>query len=210
MKKNMFLRVASVLLVLTLLSACAISGTFAKYTAEAKAEDSARVAKWSFKVDKTNIATSETFTFDLFKTIEDEAGGKEDDVAKAGEGETPIIAPGTSGKISLVLKNDSEVSANYAVTFSANEAGVPLEFSSDGTTWETDITKLNIAASDSTKLAYASGTATVTLQWRWAFTSTEEGWDDDKDNALGKAAAADVINAATPKITATITATQVN
>lgn len=46
MKKNKMLRIASILLVVTLLSTCVISGTFAKYVTKAEGSDSARVAKW--------------------------------------------------------------------------------------------------------------------------------------------------------------------
>ena len=46
MKKNTMMRIASILLVVTLLSTCVISGTFAKYVTKAEGEDQARVAKW--------------------------------------------------------------------------------------------------------------------------------------------------------------------
>ena len=46
MKKNKMMRIASILLVVTLLSTCVISGTFAKYVTKAEGEDQARVAKW--------------------------------------------------------------------------------------------------------------------------------------------------------------------
>ncbi|MFR0985955.1 MAG: hypothetical protein ACLSFZ_04975 [Frisingicoccus sp.] len=45
MKKNRMMRLASSLLVLTLLTTCVISGTFAKYTTQAGGSDTARVAK---------------------------------------------------------------------------------------------------------------------------------------------------------------------
>lgn len=46
MKKNKMMRIASILLVVTLLSTCVISGTFAKYVTKAEGKDHARVAKW--------------------------------------------------------------------------------------------------------------------------------------------------------------------
>ena len=46
MKKNTMMRIASILLVVTLLSTCVISGTFAKYVTKAEGKDQARVAKW--------------------------------------------------------------------------------------------------------------------------------------------------------------------
>lgn len=48
MKKNKIMRWASALLVLTLLTTCAISGTFAKYVTSTTGNDRARVAYWGF------------------------------------------------------------------------------------------------------------------------------------------------------------------
>lgn len=53
MKKNKTMRAASALLVAALLSTSIISGTFAKYTTGASAQDSARVAKWGVVVTAT-------------------------------------------------------------------------------------------------------------------------------------------------------------
>lgn len=50
MKKNVFLKLASALLVLCLASTCAIGTTFAKYTTADRASDTARVAKWGMVV----------------------------------------------------------------------------------------------------------------------------------------------------------------
>ena len=49
MKKNVMMRVASALLVAVLMTTCAISGTFAKYTTTASGKDAARVANWGFE-----------------------------------------------------------------------------------------------------------------------------------------------------------------
>ena len=51
MKKNKMMRLASGLLVAVLLTTCAISGTFAKYTSKVEGTDAARVAE--FTVDST-------------------------------------------------------------------------------------------------------------------------------------------------------------
>ena len=50
MKKNRMMRLASILLVATLMSTCTISGTFAKYVTTASGSDTARVAKWGVTV----------------------------------------------------------------------------------------------------------------------------------------------------------------
>ena len=45
MKKNVLMRIASGALVITMLTTCVISGTFAKYITDDAASDKARVAK---------------------------------------------------------------------------------------------------------------------------------------------------------------------
>ena len=50
MKKNKMMRLASAMMVLTLMSTSVISGTFAKYVTKGEATDKARVAKWGVEV----------------------------------------------------------------------------------------------------------------------------------------------------------------
>ena len=57
MKKNKFMKLASGLLVLCLMTTCVIGATLAKYTTGKTASDNARVAKWGVVVD----GTAETF-----------------------------------------------------------------------------------------------------------------------------------------------------
>ena len=200
MKKNKMMRIASVLLVAVLLSTCAISGTFAKYTSESTATSTARVAKWKFTVGNDTITTSDTFTFDLFTTTYTETNVDKDGL----DNNEVVIAPGTTGSASVTLTNASEVNATYAVAFSANENGVPLQWSVDGNDWKNDITELAISATD----INMSGTATITIHWKWAieedsFVGSDQS--NDKDTALGTAA-----TLAKVTFTATVTVTQVD
>ena len=174
MKTNTMMRVASVLLVAVLLSTCAIAGTYAKYVSTTTGTDSARVATWDFKVNGTK-ANSNTFTFDLFKTILDTDGSSEGDINPA---DGTIIAPGTKGSFDIILKNDSEVTAKYAIDYTVtNTNDIPVEFSVDGEHWDADLA--DVTAGDATKLAAKTGTTTITVQWRWAF---ERGDTDDAKN----------------------------
>ena len=61
MKKNKFMRLASGLLVGTLLTTCAISGTFAKYTTQDDGNDSARVAKWGVELQVVGTLFGENY-----------------------------------------------------------------------------------------------------------------------------------------------------
>lgn len=115
MKKNTMMRIASILLVVTLLSTCVISGTFAKYVTKAEGQDQARVAKWGV------LVTVEGNTFDTKYKATDEAylkdGGEFSVVAS---NDDQVVAPGTSAeeaKLALVatVKGTPEVAARYTL-----------------------------------------------------------------------------------------------
>lgn len=199
MKKNKVMRIASVLLVAVLLSTCAISGTFAKYTTTQKAESTARVAKWDIDFNVANTTTKQ-FTFDLFKTIKDTNGTDNETDVKIGDNEN-IIAPGTSGSFEIQLKNESEVTAEYTVKFTAtNTNNIPLEFSTDGgKTWKTNITELDIKT---TRLEMDTESTKITVQWRWAFEKDET--QNTPDTTLGTSGTAKIT------VKAEVTVTQVD
>ena len=202
MEKNKTMKMISITLLVVMIALVLVSGTYAKYTSTASGSDSARVAKWTFKVGDADI-TSKTFTFDLFKTINEADGtSDEDDVTGS-----KVIAPGTGGSFSIVLKNESEVSAKYGIKYTVtNENEIPVQFSTDGKTWSKSLT--DVAASDTdTKLAANNGTKTITVQWKWAYEDTNESTkadSEEKDLELGKA------GTATISVSAEVTATQVD
>ena len=113
MKKNKAMRLASALLVLTLLTTCVISGTFAKYTTNTTGTDKARVAYWGF--DQA-AATA----IDLFD-------GTYDNVKSSGEvdGFSNVVAPGTSKKTTFAFgytnyKTNAITAPEVAYTFTVN------------------------------------------------------------------------------------------
>lgn len=187
------------LVLLTVISMGNVAGTYAKYTSTfTGTTDTATVAKWAFEIN--DQAATNTFTFDLFKTINEADGTTtEGDVAAT------KIAPGTGGKFSIKLANKSEVNAKYSVAYTiTNEAGIPVEFSIDkGATWTTGLTNVSATAINQ------NANTTIEIQWRWAFegkdsanyTSTQT---DTTDTDLGKAASASIT------VKADITATQVD
>ena len=197
-RSSMMVRLVAVLAVTMMFTMCFVGGTFAKYTSSATGTDSATVAKWSFKVGEIDIATTDTFTFDLFKTIKDSNGT--DDETDMSPVDGSIIAPGTQGSFDLVLTNASQVTAQYAIDYTVtNNNDIPVKFSVDGgTTWTNDLA--DVAASDSTKLAANSGTTTIKVQWKWDF----NGSDDSFDTALG------IGGNAVLTVKAEVTATQVD
>ena len=66
-----------------------------------------------FAVDHPDIATTDTFTFDLFKTIKDTNGTDNESDMSPVDG--TIIAPGIQGSFELVLTNASQLSKNKTI-----------------------------------------------------------------------------------------------
>ena len=116
------MRLASVLLVLTLLSTSVISGTFAKYTTADSAQDTARVAKWGVNViasgslfgENYNAATGAVDTNEKNNEISLDAE-QSVDVAAAG---TNIVAPGTQNTtgMTFAIKGTPEVANKVTAT----------------------------------------------------------------------------------------------
>ncbi len=117
MKKNKMMRIASILMVATLITTCAISGTFAKYVTKASGEDKARVAKWGIVLD---ISGSSVFAEKYAATDEKylAAEGKYSvESSVAGE---KVVAPGTNakeanGQLVAHVKGTPEVATRYAL-----------------------------------------------------------------------------------------------
>lgn len=200
MKKSKTMRIASLLLVLVLVTTCFVGTTFTKYTSSANGTATATVAKWSIEVNDEQIAVTngpKTVSFDLFSTIKDSNGTDDETDVVSGK-----IAPGTSGAFNLKVENLSEVTANYAITFEVtNGSNVPLQYSADGTTWKSDISE--IYSDLSGNLDKINGetvdSETEIVYWKWEF--------NGDDTALGIAAQN---SAPTVTVAATITATQVD
>lgn len=188
------MRIAAGVMTAALLSTCAISSTFAKYTSESTGTDSARVAKWDILFGG-ETTMNERFEFDLFDTTYGHATSPSVKSSK----DDKVIAPGTQGSFALVIKNGSEVTATYAIDYTVtNSASIPVKFSVDGTTW-TD----NLANVTATALAMGSS-KTITIQWKWDYEDTADSSRDENDTNLGTA------GTDTLTVSAKVTATQVN
>lgn len=191
MKKNKIMRLASGLLVVAMMTTCAISGTFAKYISTTSGNDTATVAKWSFEVNDTEIAvtgTAQAVDFKLFETINDTGNNADEIDVKDNK-----IAPGTSGSFALKLENTSEVNAKYTITLDeSNSSDIPLQYSLDGATWKDSIAELTTTGLTEQAIDMETGSATHTVYWRWVYEGTTEGahanQTDTTDVALGVAA----------------------
>ena len=235
MKKNVMMRAASALLVAVLLTTCAISGTFAKYTTSTTGFDKARVAYWGF--DQDAATTIELFDGEYANV---KTSGEVDDFSK-------VIAPGTSKSATFAFgytnyKTDEIKAPEVAYKFTVDPAITGDYDSLDANTnfkWTlkapgvTEATKYStvdelLAAvkalsgeSDGEKVykagelpsAFTSADETYTIGWEWVFdTADDDTTDKDemaeqdaKDTAMGNAQTLENVT-----FTITISATQVD
>ena len=230
MKKNVIMRAACVVLVLTLLSTCMISGTFAKYVTEAPdVTDGARVAKWGVTA---NVAAA-----DLFKSAYKDApvaynnAETGDAITVWASTETDLVAPGTNNTqanaIVVAGTPEVDVSVEYTATvaltgwtINTDEFYCPLVFTVNGTEIKQDatndtaekladaleaaITGLSATYDANTDLS-AEANNNVTIAWSWDFDDSGAGTNDAKDTALGNLAVAPTVC-----ITYGATVTQIN
>lgn len=218
--KNKFMRIAAVMLMLCLVTTCAISGTFAKYTTEAAGTDTARVAYWGWDKDNAEIEIN-----DLFETSYDFVTSANTD---------DVIAPGTSnsGTFQFIYEANAtegitspEVDYTFKVDLTGTDAsdaiknngnikwavwtgtGVPAADSTEWGTWDAMITELNALDGDESfeagEALPAIATDAYTIAWMWVFSTNAAG--DEADTLMGNK---DILDTVT--ISIKITATQVN
>lgn len=228
MKKNVMMRAASALLVAVLLTTCAISGTYAKYTTSASSKDTARVAKFGVTVSTTSEAFSKTYTPET--AIEG--------IINSVKAEQEVVAPGTEGtlikstitgtpEVAVNVKNVATLTLDNWKTDEIMEY-CPIVITIDGTAYkmgnakdETNHVYDTIAGfKDAVEKALATDVKLApntdlkdqynhTVSWTWDFEGEADGYQTDaKDTVLGDRAADN--NAATIKISYTTTVTQVD
>lgn len=117
--KNKLTRIMSVLMVFTMISTSAISGTFAKYTTGAAGEDAARVAKWGV------VLTMDSDLFaEEYETDDAEAEMEMSVVSSNGD---KLVAPGTSGDtFRATVKGTPEVATRFKLQIPAGWKDVIL------------------------------------------------------------------------------------
>ena len=222
MKKNKIMRLASALLVLTLMTTCAISSTFAKYTTSQSGKDSARVAKWGF----TDTGDSQITLNNLFKDAYD----------KNVQGKADVIAPGTTNsaefKFAYNETDNGATAPEVAYTFTVSTEGSEIDDSIKNNTniqwklddgewgdWDTMIDDIEALAGDPSgsktypagQLPDAFGTKAQkhTVAWQWVFedttSETAKKAQDVTDTGMGNADAL-----AEVELHIAVTATQVD
>jgi len=151
-KKNIFLRSALIILVMTLVGATIFAGNtaLAKYTAAASGTATGKVAKWSILVEDVELGEvdiadpdidfTDYLTINLFDTILCDGGISDDDEPEQHVTEK-MIAPGTKGSLSgLVITNASDVDALIVVKVELSNAvtGVDVlgQLTITGSNWD--------------------------------------------------------------------------
>lgn len=232
MKKNRMMRLASILLVLVLMTSSVVGGTFAKYTTSDSGTDTARVAKWGFEATDNSIVLDELFVNVYNETV----NGYADVIAPGTFKSVPfsfvydtasngIVAPevdytftvlaeaGTHSSYAALdanknfywtLKGPTAAEASKYQTVAELLAAINALDGSDGTTG-----KVWEAQTLPSAFYTNGGNSTWEIGWEWLFedtTSDEAKIAQDKtDTAMGNADALDSV-----VITITITATQID
>ncbi len=209
MKKNKMMRIASAVMMATLLSTCVISGTFAKYTTSNSATDTARVAKWGVEISVTGETDTFKKAYDNDATPSVEASGEYDVVAPGTEGNFAVFAITGTPEVDVAITYTATVDLGDAWLDANSAYYCPLEITVGadtlkGTTYTSveefeaavveKIVAHNASYDVNTNLAEAH--TEPVISWKWAFT----GNDDEKDTDLGDAAA----NNTAPSISITV------
>ncbi len=168
MKKNIFMRLACVVLVLTLLSTCVISGTFAKYVTTNGAADNARVAKFGVVIQadgalfnesylKATNTPADTGTLSVISNSSDDVvapGTKNDDGLNFSINGQPEVS--TRLDVTIESKNIYLKAGTYAVMVAAPEVSA--------TSWEADKYYTEAAGVYTLSNAYAEDTDYFTME----------------------------------------------
>ena len=130
MKKNVMMRVASLLMVCVLATTCGISGTFAKYVTSNFSQDNARVAKFGVTVK----GYTDMFAKNYIETAEDDAVA----ATVASSTTEDVVAPGTQGTLTGFDVN-GQPEVDVRVSYKVNDftmANWAVDVNKDGTTDE--------------------------------------------------------------------------
>lgn len=198
-KKDKNIRRAGIVTALVVVTLSLVGGTLAKYTSEGGGSAEARVAKFEVSGGELSQGFNVDALFDNWDdavVVNPSSGvvtepSNETDVW-SGNTDENVIAPGTSGKFTIDVVNDSEVSVDYEVSLSlptdmTGLASLPIEFSTvsfnqSSNEWEASAwsSTLSNATISGTLTAAGSGDVkdTRTIYWRWLY---ERGTGDTLD-----------------------------
>ncbi len=129
--KNKLMRLASVMLVLTLLTTCGVSGTYAKYVTTASASDTARVAKFGVTIATNTAANTSMFKTSYARDTTDAKYAAITNSVQTNNTENTtdyLVAPGTknSGSSYFTITGKPEVAVEISYGVSINDGKEPV------------------------------------------------------------------------------------
>lgn len=217
MTKNNAMRLGSVMLVLALLTMCALSGTFAKYTTSGEVgESTGTVAKWGVKVEAPSTNNTFLAEYDVEDAVTDTSITKS---VKSSNGTDKVLAPGTTGTVATptitgtpevavkISYDDSEVTFTgwevnngtsdvfyCPVTVTVGEGDGStisgLNYSSAADFQNAIIAKIKASNAEKGPNTDLSSTTLPAITWNWAIsggTGTAQSQTDAYDTQLGDA-----------------------
>lgn len=123
MKKNRTMRLAALLLVLTLITSCFVGGTFAKYITSDAAGDSARVAKWGIDVLVSGNLFGQFYNPNTATADKDLiAATAQNSVDNGTTDGKDIVAPGTKNETGFTVQISGTPEVAYKVTANTGAA----------------------------------------------------------------------------------------
>lgn len=163
-------KIIAIICLIFLMIGISIPISFSKYTATTNSVGNISVAKWEFTINDQSI--NEEFEFNLFDTIEN-TSIKDDVVA---------IAPGSTGKVVLDLKNKSDVSSEYSISFEEilNDSNIPILYSLDDIEYK-ELEQLEFHENEIIDINHSKN---ITLFWKWDYFKSVE--QNQLDNQLGE------------------------
>lgn len=120
MNKNRFLRLASGLFVLCLITTSAISGTFAKYATGDSGNDTARVAKWGVEVAVSGTLFGTDYAANSLAENPDSIVASSTNVASLDS--KKVVAPGTKNLTGFQIKVTGKPEVAYELDATTNAA----------------------------------------------------------------------------------------
>lgn len=122
MKKNKMMRLASAMMVTTLMTTSVISGTFAKYVTSDKASDDARVAKWGITVQAGGNLFGTKYAEHNAANYPDSIATESVNVVSSGYVNSIInvVAPGTQNNTGFAISIKGTPEVDYVVTATNN------------------------------------------------------------------------------------------
>jgi hypothetical protein len=184
MKKNKTMRLASVLLVMTLLTTSIISGTLAKYTSTGSASDTARVAKWGVTVSASGTLFGSKYANGVSSiptTLETPSAISVEGKNSSGEA-VEVVAPGTQSAdtgFTFGITGTPEVDNTVSAVIEAKDIylkegtyGVMKEVTVDAINYSTMLDKGLYTLNDKTYTKVTATTYSSGTYYALAYTAT--------------------------------------